>query len=194
MGRLLKGKGYIVPKVVMGAREQAKQVLVAAHAAGEAERRRGYEQGLAEGREAAAAEMTEVLVRARQEADDLREASRDAAIPIARRMAERIVGRALELHPSLIGDIAVQALAASRARTGAVTLRVHPLDLIALEQQRARLLARLPSVDLTLLADENIGQGGCVIETSSGRLDARLERQLDAIEKALGERIAGPRS
>jgi type III secretion protein L len=194
MGRLLKGKGHIIPKVVMAAREQAKAVLVAAHTAGEAERRRAHEQGLAEGREAAAAEMTEVLVRARQEAGQLLEASRDAAIPIARRMAERIVGRALELHPSLIADIATQALAASRARAGAVGLRVNPLDLIALEQQRARLVARLPGVDLTLLADESIAQGGCIVETSSGRLDARLDRQLDAIEKALGERIAGPRS
>jgi flagellar biosynthesis/type III secretory pathway protein FliH len=194
MGRLLKGKGHVVPRLVMSAREQAQQVLEAARAAGEVERRRGYEVGLAEGREAAAAELTETLVRAREEAEQMREASREAAIPIARRMAERIVGRALELHPSLIGDIAAQALAASRARTGAVTLRVHPLDLFALEQQKPRLLARLPSVDLTLLSDESVAQGGCVVETASGRLDARLERQLDAIEKALGERIAGPRS
>jgi flagellar biosynthesis/type III secretory pathway protein FliH len=194
MGRLLKGKGYVVPRLVMSAREQAQQVLEAAHVAGELERRRAYELGLAEGREAAAAELTETLVRARQEAEQMREASREAAIPIARRMAERIVGRALELHPSLIADIATQALAASRARTGVVTLRVHPLDLLALEEQRARLLTRLPGVDLTLVGDESISQGGCVVETSSGRLDARLERQLDAIEKALGERMAGPRS
>ena len=151
MGRLLKGKGHVVPRLVMSAREQAQQVLEAARAAGEVERRRGYEVGLAEGREAAAAELTETLVRARSEAEEMREASREAAIPLARRMAERIVGRALELHPSLIGDIAAQALAASRARTGAVTLRVHPLDLFALEQQKPRLLARLPSVDLTLV-------------------------------------------
>ncbi len=195
MGRLMKGKGYVVPRVVMGAREQADLLLAAAQSAAEEDRRRGYEQGLTEGREAALAEMTEILVRAQQEADELRTASKEAAIPIARRMAERIVGRALELHPSLIGDIAAQALAASRARSGLVTLRVHPVDLVALEQERPRLAARLGgALDLQLVADEAIVQGGCIVETTSGRLDARLDRQLDAIEKALGQKMSGSRS
>jgi flagellar biosynthesis/type III secretory pathway protein FliH len=194
MGRLLKGKGYVVPRVVMSAREQAQRVLAAAHSAAEEDRRRAYEEGLAEGRDAARAELTEILVKARAEAEELRVASKDSAIPIARRMAERIVGRALELHPSLIGDIALQALAASRARSGPVTLRVHPVDLIALEQERPRLAARLGSLDLHLVADDSISQGGCLVETSVGRLDARLESQLDAIERALGQKMAGGRS
>jgi flagellar biosynthesis/type III secretory pathway protein FliH len=195
MGRLLKGKGYVIPRVVMSAREQAERLLAAARSAVEEDRRRGYEQGLADGRADAIAELTEVLVRARQDADEIRSASREAAIPLARRMAERIVGRALELHPSLIADIAGQALAASRARSGPVTLRLHPVDLIALERERPRLLARLPAAfDLKLVADEGINQGGCIVETAVGRLDARLDRQLDAIEKALGERVGGPRS
>jgi flagellar assembly protein FliH len=194
MGRLLKGKGYVVPRVVFSAREQAERVLAAAHSAAEEDRRQGFEQGLAEGREAARAEMTEILVRAREEAEQLRNASKEAAIPIARRMAERIVGRALELHPSLIGDIAAQALAASRARSGPVTLRVHPIDLVALEQERPKLAARFAgAIDLQLVSDESIAQGGCVVETTVGRLDARLGYQLDAIEKALGQKMA-PRS
>jgi flagellar biosynthesis/type III secretory pathway protein FliH len=195
MGRLLKGKGYIVPRAVVSAREQAELLLAAAQSAAEEDRRRGYETGFAEGREAALAEMTAILVQAREEAEQLRVASKEAAIPIARRMAERIVGRALELHPSLIADIAAQALTASRARSGSVTLRVHPIDLIALEQERPRLTARLGgSIDLQLVADEAIAQGGCVVETNVGRLDARLDRQLDAIEKALGQKMGGPRS
>jgi flagellar assembly protein FliH len=194
MGRLLKGKGYVVPREVVSAREQAARVLAAAHSAAEEDRRQGFEQGLAEGREAARAEMTEILVRAREEAEELRNASKEAAIPIARRMAERIVGRALELHPSLIADIAAQALAASRARSGPVTLRVHPIDLQALQQERPRLAARFAgAIDLQLVGDEGIAQGGCIIETTVGRLDARLGHQLDAIEKALGQKMA-PRS
>jgi type III secretion protein L len=195
MGRLLKGKGYVVPREVMSAREQAQAVLAAAHSAATEDRRLGYEQGLAEGREAARAEMTEILVKAQEDAEQLRAASKEAAIPIARRMAERIVGRALELHPSLIADIAAQALAASRARSGAVVLRVNPVDLVALEQERPRLAARLgASLDLQLVPDEAIARCGCLVETNVGRLDARLDRQLDAIEKALGQRMGGPRS
>jgi flagellar biosynthesis/type III secretory pathway protein FliH len=195
MGRLLKGKGYVVPREVMSARDQARAVLAAAHSAAEEDRRQGYEMGLVEGREAARAEMTELLVKAQEDAEQLRAASKEAAIPIARRMAERIVGRALELHPSLIADIATQALGASRARSGSVVLRVNAADLAALERERPRLVARLGgSLDLQVVADEAVAQGGCIVETNVGRLDARLDRQLDAIEKALGQKMGGPRS
>ena len=111
-------------------------------------------------------------------------------------MAERIVGRALELHPSLIADIANQALAAAKPRSGEVTLRVSPQDLPVLERERPRLVSRLATgVDLRLVADEKVGVGGCIIEAPSGvRLDARLNTQLDAIEKALGKRVSSSRT
>ncbi|HEY0707379.1 MAG TPA: FliH/SctL family protein [Polyangia bacterium] len=200
MGRLIKGNGHVLPKVVLAAKEEAAQILAAAGEeadflaaraveAAEQERQRGYEEGLARGREEAMATFTEILVRARQEAEEMRLATRDSAIPLARRMAERIVGRALELHPSLIADIASQALAASRARSGPVVLRVHPEALAHLETQRARLVARLPAaVDLKVVGDEKVAPGGCIIETAIARLDAQLGHQLDALEKALQDR------
>ncbi len=203
MGKLVKGKGHVLSRAVMSAREEAAQIIASAAAeanfmneraneAAEEERQRGFAEGLAAGREEALAQLTEVLVRARQEADDLRVAARDGAIPLARRMAERIVGRALELHPALIADIANQALTASRARSGPVVLRVNPADLAVLETERPRLGTRLPSaVDLKLVGDDKVAQGGCIIETQIARLDAQLGKQLDAIERALGERSGG---
>ena len=202
MGRLLKGRGYVMPREVLTARQQAERVLAdadseadlrrqAALVAAEEERRRGHEQGLAEGREAALAELTETLVRAREDAAEVRAQSKDSAIPLARKMAEMIVGRALELHPSLIADIATQALAASKPRSGQVTLRICPEDLPVLERERPRLVARLSTaVDLRLVADDTVGVGGCIIETPVARLDARLAAQLEALERGLGKRLA----
>jgi flagellar biosynthesis/type III secretory pathway protein FliH len=206
MGRLLKGRGYVMPREVLTARQQAEKVLAAADAdadlrrqaavvAAEEERQRGYARGLEEGRQAAMAELTEILVRARDDAAEVRAQSKDAAIPLARKMAERIVGRALELHPSLIADIANQALAAARPRSGEVTLRVSPQDLPVLERERPKLVSRLTSaVDLRLLADDKVPPGGCIIETPVARLDARLDAQLEALERALGKRVSAPRS
>jgi flagellar biosynthesis/type III secretory pathway protein FliH len=206
MGRLVKGKGHIVPKEVMSARDEAARLLASAAAeaeflnaraleAAEEERRRGFAEGLAAGREEAMAEFTEIVARARQEAEDLRLSSRDGAIALGRRMAERIVGRALELHPSLIADIASQALVAARPRSGAVVVRVNPADQAALENERPRLAARLPTaVDLKVVADEKVARGGCVIETAIARLDAQLGRQLDALERALERPAAAAKS
>jgi flagellar biosynthesis/type III secretory pathway protein FliH len=136
--------------------------------------------------ERAAAEVTRLLVSARVTAEAERAAAKDAALVLARKMAERIVGRAVALDPSILGEIAGQALAASRARGGSVVLRVHPDDLAAVEQTRPNWSQRVAAAaDVSLVADESVGRNGCVVETPVGRLDARLQTQLDALERAL---------
>jgi flagellar assembly protein FliH len=137
-------------------------------------------------REAALAEVTALLVAARAAAEEERAAAKDSALVLARKMAEKIVGRAVDLDPSIMGEIAGQALAASRARGGAVVLRVHPDDLAAIEQTRAQWLHRMASLaSVRVVADASVGRDGCVVETPVGRLDARLQTQLDALERAL---------
>ena len=73
---------------------------------------------------------------------------------------------------------------------GTVRVRIHPDDLPAVEARRAALEARAPAAALELVADEAVGRHGCVIETPQGRVDARLETQLAALERALTAREA----
>jgi flagellar biosynthesis/type III secretory pathway protein FliH len=100
-------------------------------------------------------------------------------------MAERIVGRAVALAPETMAEIAREALAACRPGAGAVRVRVHPDDLPAVETRRAALEAGAPAATLELIADEAVQRYGCVIETPQGQVDARLETQLAALERAL---------
>ncbi len=197
MGRIIKGTGRVVPVEVMTAREQAAQMLADAHAEAarvqgqtealrERTRAEGFAAGHEAGRQAAAAEATELLVAARIDADRTRELGREPAATLARRMAERIVGRTLTFAPALMADIVAQTLAASRAQTGAVVLRVHPEDLAAIEAARARWAVQVPdTVQLRVVADAAVGRHGCVVDTPVGRLDARLDTQLAALEKAI---------
>ena len=137
-------------------------------------------------REAVLADITGLLVSARAAAEAERAAAVDAALVLARKMAEKIIGRAVELDPSILGEIAGQALAASRARGGAVVLRVHPAELAAVERARAQWSQRLVvAADVRVAADESVERHGCVVETPVGRLDASLQTQLDALERAL---------
>jgi flagellar biosynthesis/type III secretory pathway protein FliH len=137
-------------------------------------------------RESALAEVTRLLVSARVEAEAERAAAKDAALVLARKMAEKIIGRAVALDPAVMGEIAGQALAASRVRGGAVVLRVHPDDLAAVERTRPEWLARVAAgANVRVVADASVGRHGCVVETPVGRLDARLGTQLDALERAL---------
>jgi flagellar biosynthesis/type III secretory pathway protein FliH len=179
--------------------EQAAAIIAAANTRaaalirdGEALRAEARRQGYADGREAAAAELTGTLAAAALEASRERLQAEPAAMRLAgrlaARMAERIVGRAVELAPDTFTEIAVQALAATRARAGLIKLRVNPDDRAALERDEARraLLARFDGVvELEIVGDAAIDRGGCVVETATVRLDARLETQIAALERAV---------
>jgi flagellar assembly protein FliH len=193
MGRLVKGNGRLVAQVVLSAREQAARLLADAEATrasvrAEAEQR-GFEDGLALGREAALAQVAETVAAAQAYAESLRARAADQALVLARRMAEKIVGRAVALEPAVMGDIAAQAVAASRASAGAVVVRVHPDDLAAVEAERPRWAARLDAaIGLRVVPDRGVGRAGGVVETPVGRRAARLSSQLDAFERALRTR------
>ena len=199
MGRVLRSAGHIVPAEVVSAKAQAEAILAAARARAaalvaeaDAAREEARRAGLEAGRAEADALFTERVAAAALEIARLRAAAEPAARQlagvIAVRMAERIVGRAVALDPGVMADIADRALGAARARLGIVRLRVHPDDLAALEQEPARagLRSRLAgTAELRLVADATVGRAGCVVETATARLDARLETQLEALEKAL---------
>jgi flagellar biosynthesis/type III secretory pathway protein FliH len=137
-------------------------------------------------RESGLAEVTLLLVAARAAAQAERAAAKDVALVLARKMAEKIVGRAVELDPSVMGEIAARALDASRARAGAFVLRVHRDDRAAVEEARPNWLTKVAAAaDVQVVVDDSVGRHGCVVETAVGRLDARLQTQLDAMERAL---------
>jgi flagellar biosynthesis/type III secretory pathway protein FliH len=191
MGRVVKSFGHVVPKPLLDARSEAAELLARAQAeadalradAGavrEAARREGFETGRADG----VAEAAVALAAAHTEAARLVAAAGPTAIALAAKMAEKIVGRAVALAPETMAEIARQALAGCRPGAGTVRVRIHPDDLPAVEARRAALEAGAPAA-LELIADEAVGRHGCVIETPQGRVDARLETQLAALERAL---------
>lgn len=130
-------------------------------------------------------EAVAALAALRRAADEALLQSRHAALLLARKMAERIIGHAVALDEAAITSITAQALAACRDLSGTIRLRVHPLDLQQLERDRAPLVARLPKATVQFIADESVGRYGCLIETPAGRIDARIGAQLDAFERAL---------
>ena len=196
MGLLVQRFGRVVPAAVVDAdaearalvdqaRRQAEALVADARAEAQQLHADARRAGEAEGRALAEAAFTTLLIEARAEADRVRRAALPAAQTIAVRMAEKIVGRVIALDATAMADIARQALEAARARAGAVSLRVHPDDWAAIETARPALAARLAkAVELRVIPDAAVGRHGCVVESAAGRLDARLETQLAALERA----------
>ena len=187
-----KGHGEL-PKEALDARAEAAALLAAARdeaerirADADAVRAEALDQGLEAGRAAGLAELTAWMVAARAEEERRLDLARPLALTLAVKMAERIIGRAVALQPELMADIVAEALAACRSGGGTVTVRVHPDDLPAVAARRAALVGKAPGASaMALVADDNVGRHGCVIDTANGRVDARLESQLAALERAL---------
>ncbi len=177
MGRVLKAERPATPGPVTRTPPPAEE----AAALFERARRDGFAAGHAEGLARAAALLSD----ARAEAARALAAATPAAITLARKMAEKIVGQAVALDERAMAEIAAQALAACRPDAGAVRLRVHPDDLPAVEAHRDRLAARAPAAAVQIVADPGVGRHGCVIDTPRGRVDARLDTQLATLERAL---------
>jgi flagellar biosynthesis/type III secretory pathway protein FliH len=193
MGHLVKGLGHVVPAAVVDATEEATRIRARAEEDAAALRMTVHKQveaakqaGFAEGRDAGLAEVAALLLAARAQGDRDLATAKDTALVLARRMAEKIVGRAIDLSPELMNQIVAQALASCRARSGKIVLRVHPEDLASIEAGRPQWAAAVAAtIDVRVLPDATVEHGGCVVDTPSGRVDARLQTQLDALERAL---------
>lgn len=158
----------------------------------------GYRQGHAEALEQARAErdallaaeadrtrrLTDAIARAAARAGDAVAAAEAEALhslaEAAIALARAVIGRELSLtaHPGL--DAVVRALGAV-PEAGAVTVRMHPADLV--DEDAVRTL--LPGRDLELVADHAVERGGCVIEAGEARIDATVSAALDRARAAL---------
>jgi type III secretion protein L len=161
----------------------ADALLEAARQEADTLRKAARHEGLVDGlREAA--RLLEALERHREQV--AREAQRDIA-RLAMAAARKLLGRALRDDPDALADLVEQALVEARTARRLKVL-VGPLPAPALESARARLEAQAAGALWVLEVDPELDPGDCVIETDVGRIDARLERQLEALLDALTRR------
>ncbi|OUM96982.1 MAG: flagellar assembly protein FliH [Thermobacillus sp. ZCTH02-B1] len=162
----------------------------------ESARRAGYEQGYAEGRaeaeEAVRREWEGRLGEAKaliEEAYRMKESIIQEAEPflveLSVAIAGKIVDRVLERNPEWVIDLIRKALARRREQ-GIITLCVAPDQLAFVLAARDELEMAVDSqAELQIVPDPTVTDRGCVIRTSFGSIDARIDTQLEEIKKAL---------
>lgn len=105
-------------------------------------------------------------------------------VPVALKAAKKIVGREIELSEDAIVDI-VSNILKSVSQAKKITVYVNKKDLDALEKGRFRLKEIFESLEVLSLRDRSdVLPGGCVIETEGGIINAQLENQWSALERA----------
>lgn len=175
------------------AREEAQRVLDMAKASAEEIRAQAWAEGHAEG---LAAGRKEGLASARAEVAEhlhtvyrLADAAADARVEMLRKlepeivelvldMAAKVIGESIRLNPTLVVDVVSQAVRQA-STTEQLRIRVNPADVEQLESYWAEALKDNPSGrHWEIVADRHIQPGGCIVDTPSGTVDARIETQL----------------
>ena len=104
--------------------------------------------------------------------------------PIALKATQKIVGKTFEISPEVIYNIVENALKPVLQHKR-ITIYVNKNDLLSLEQNRVKLKNLFENIEaLSIQERSDVTQGGCVIETEEGIINARLENQWNILEKA----------
>ena len=172
-------------EIVAAAEAQAAQVREDAKAAYEAERQRGYEKGLADGKAEIAMQKL-----------DLVDSSVAFMEGVEEKMAE-VVMKALKSCVTEIGDremvvqIVRKTMSAVIRTQRQVTLKVAPELVETVRGRVSELTASFPTIEtFDVVEDPRLKGPACVLETEAGVADASVETQLVAIERSLKKHIA----
>jgi len=139
----------------------------------------GYETGLEKGKAEIAERMVDYMGRSAAYFSKVE----GVLIDVVMRAARRIIGEFDQIE--LVERVVKRALEATR-NEGHVTVRVAPALADDLKSRIGNILGEFPKVEfLEVVPDSRVPEGGCILETELGFVDASLETQFKAIEKAL---------
>ncbi|MEH7112337.1 FliH/SctL family protein [Neobacillus niacini] len=162
----------------------------------EEEKRQGYEEGyqlgIEDGNQYAKEQhqiylqkAADILEQAYQEKAAIIQEADPFVIELTMEIAKKVIQQELKTQPDALLHIIKQTLS-SVYETDSISIGVAPEDFSFVQKQREQLLAiDNGQVEIKVFPDYSIQQGGCIIRTSSGSVDARIDVQLSEIKKVL---------
>ena len=160
--------------------------------AADAELRRAFETGFAEGKASRDAELTVLHATVRESLEhlarfrgDLRQRYERELLQVALGVARKVVRQEVADHPERWLEMIRAAIARAVDREQ-VTVRVPPTLAAFLRDADPPLRTTIADVKvLEIVEDPSLPDGSCLLETRFGEVDVGLESQLDACERAL---------
>lgn len=191
-GRIHTGKEKIIRKdefeelisardILLKSESEAKQVIDEAHEESVKIKQKAQEDGFQEG----LMRLNEQMLLFEDKLKVLKHELQKAVLPLVLKATKKIIGEELKQNPESILSIVMQSIkSVIQAKT--VKLYVNASDLEYLESEKETLkkdFERLESLQIEKRDD--IEKGSCIIETERGILNATLENQYRALERAL---------
>jgi flagellar biosynthesis/type III secretory pathway protein FliH len=162
---------------------------------------RAYAQGFTEGEKAGIDSerknlkaVLDTLSQVVQQLDDIKNEvyrySEKEVVSLAMSIATKIVRHEVTINKNVILNVLKKALQ-KIADYDKIKIRVNPSDLRFLKTQNHQFSHLTDKVEnIVFEEDEAILPGGCLIETNSGDIDARIEKQIEAVDEAFKSEFA----
>jgi len=198
----------VLSGIISQAHQQAEQIITKAALKSDDMQRKaqddgfkqGYQVGFDEGRQATVAECKEtldgavskaqaLLITADQEGKAYVQAAEQAILTLAFAIADKVLARELEKNQEAVLPLVRVALDKVRDQEK-ITIFVSSQDYdIVLQAKRELQIVVGREQGLVVSADNTLLPGSCVIDTSNGTVDARIDTQLEMLKKALQDAI-----
>ncbi|NSW76519.1 MAG: hypothetical protein HPY68_07045 [Candidatus Atribacteria bacterium] len=192
-------------KIITQAKFEAQEILARTQNAVEEIRKKAWEEGwrkgLREGQEAGKEEVRKLfdekvaiwekwLMEVRKNRTEILANLEEPILEFSFALARKIIGREIEREPFIerIVERALQKLS-NREK---VLVRVSRNDYVRVKEMKEELLRRIDGLGyLEIQEDPRIEEGGCIVETVFGNIDAQVETQLSNLREELLKVVRG---
>ena len=118
----------------------------------------------------------------------------DSVVELAVMVAEHILEHEISDNSKIVVDQTRKAIG-SLDRDIIFKIHLHPENIEILESVKSKLINDSSVMKkVELIANTDVDQGGCILETSAGIVDARLKTQLERVRQVLKENTKKPPS
>lgn len=156
----------------------------------------GYEEGLKKGREDAVREVSSIvesMKKSIESLNDIREEffgkAEKEMVDLVTLVSSEIVLREIKEDENIISDLLRKAVEEIHIQQK-ITVHINPADLDNVRHIEEKLIEEVEAIKgVEFVSDKKVTQGGCVIETNVGTLDATVENRLMALHRNLREQL-----
>lgn len=109
-------------------------------------------------------------------------------LEISVEIAQKIIKKELQQDPTIILDNIMEILKGLSKEETKITLRVNPAQVSLLKSEIPSVMSNVGlDAKVLIVPDDAIMEGGCMVTTTNGVIDATIETQLAVISEALKE-------
>lgn len=167
--------------IISAAEERAAKLVADAKAAADEIRSKAFNEGLAAGESASA----QAAIRMIEDLSALRQTASREAAKLAVAICRSVLAAEAELDAKIVQSAAERALSQSIVG-GELQIIANPKDVQALDAIRDKLKLFTGGAVITIVGDDQIERGGCLVRTEFGEIDASLSALLAGISQKLG--------